>query len=93
VVTAATVSSGGVWKTPKPRYSPWSLIPLCFRPAGLALERLQDVVHVVPVIDAIQAEEERVELGVELGAAILVPAERLALVAQVAGKGSMSYAV
>jgi hypothetical protein len=48
--------------------------------AGIGLERLQDVVNVVPVVDAIQAEEERVELGAELSTAILVPAERLALV-------------
>ena len=34
--------------------------------AGLGLERLQDIVHVVAVIDAVQAEEERVELGAEL---------------------------
>jgi hypothetical protein len=49
--------------------------------AGLGLEGLAAVVHVVPIIDAVQAEEERVELGAELSQAVLVPAKRLALVA------------
>src|SRR6185437_14985979 len=56
--------------------------------AGLGLECFQNVDHIVAVVDAVQVEEERVEFGTELSAADLVPAERLALVIQIAGQRS-----
>ena len=53
---------------------------------GLGRESPQNVVHVVAVVDPVEAEEERVQLGAQFRAAIVVPGERIPVVIQVPGQ-------
>ena len=58
--------------------------PLIERPAS---ERVNDVLHVVAVVDPVHAEEERVQFRSQAGPAVRVPGERiLAAIVQVPGR-------